>query len=256
MIPGKSSTEAFILILTDSASYNIPFRLSEYKEGDVLRIEDNSFSSSGISLNINHNDISLNGRLKYQGITPIKGDIMGPFQFFPMECRHGVVSMKHAVSGEVILNGERLRFDNGTGYIETDSGYSFPEGYTWIQSNDFKENCSIMAAVAKIPFAGLRFWGCICVVWINGKEYRLATYKGVKIIRCEHNVIELKQGKYHLTINAKQSNAHKLAAPKSGIMSRTIKESASCPAKFLFTENGKMIFSGESACASYEYVME
>ena len=245
-------------MLTDDASYIIPYDLSEYKEeyGKPLRIGGSFFSNSGISLNINRSEISLNGNLKYQNLTPIKGDIMGPFQFFPMECRHGIVSMKHAVSGEVILNGAKLDFSGGTGYIETDSGFSFPEGYTWIQCNDFKEDCSIMAAVAKIPFAGLSFWGCICVIWLNGREYRLATYRGVKIIRCTHNVIELKQGKYHLTINASQSNSHKLVAPKSGIMSRTIKESASCPAEFLFTENGKTLFAGNSNCASYEYVME
>lgn len=163
--------------------------------------------------------------------------------------------MKHAVHGKITLNGEIFNFDDGVGYIETDSGYSFPEGYTWIHCNDFKENCSIMAAVAKIPFYGLNFWGCICVVWLDGKEYRLATYKGVKIIRCEHNIIELKQGKYRLLIEANQRDAHSLAAPQLGKMSRMIKESAACPAKFLFTENDKVIFSSDSIYASYEYMM-
>jgi hypothetical protein len=83
-----------------------------------------------------------------------------------MECHHGIVSMKHDVQGKVAFNGEEMDFNDGVGYIETDSGVSFPEGYTWIHSNDFNENCSIMAAVAKIPFLKRHFWGCICVVWL------------------------------------------------------------------------------------------
>ena len=266
VIPGKSSDSAFILVITDTASYNITYDLSDYSEdnhkkgGDgksgILRIGDSSFSNSVIKLRINCDDILLNGDLEYRILTPIKGDIMGPFRFFPMECRHGIVSMKHDVYGKITLNGEEMDFNNGVGYIETDSGISFPEGYTWIHCNDFKENCSIMAAVAKIPFMGLHFWGCICVIWIDGKEYRLATYKGAKILQCEHNIIKLKQGEYILTVKANQQNAHNLAAPKFGAMSRIIKESPSCPAEFLFTKKDNVIFSGESMYASYEYMMD
>ena len=162
--------------------------------------------------------------------------------------------MKHDVYGEIILNGEKLSFNKGTGYIESDSGHSFPETYSWIHCNDFKENCSVMVSVAKIPFMGLRFWGCVCIVWLNGKEYRLATYKGAKMLRCDYGKIELKQGKYHLTVMVNQQNARRLAAPKSGLMSRAIKESASCPAKFVFKESGAVISSAESSRASYEYI--
>ena len=254
IIPGKSSAGAFIQVITDTASFNIPYRLSDFSESKILQIGNSWFSNSGIKLCVNNNDISLNGILKYRNLTPIKGDIMGPFRYFPMECRHGVVSMMHNVYGEIELNGEKWNFNNGIGYIETDSGFSFPQTYTWVQSNDFKENCSIMAAVARIPFYGFNFWGCICVVWLNGKEYRLATYRGAKIYRCAHNIIEIRQGKYKLAIKANQQNMHKLDAPQFGIMSRVIKESASCPAKFRFTEGSNIIFSGESKYASYEYV--
>ena len=260
VIPGKSSDSAFILAITDTASYNITYNLSDYSEDrqgkdGILRIGDSSFSNSGIKLRINSDVLSLNGDLEYRNLTPIRGDIMGPFRFFPMECRHGIVSMKHSVHGRITLNNEEMDFYNGVGYIETDSGVSFPEGYAWVHCNDFKESCSIMAAVAKIPFMGFHFWGCICVVWIDGKEYRLATYKGAKILQCEHNIIKIKQGNYTLTVKANQQNAHNLAAPKFGVMSRIIKESPSCPAEFLFTKKGDTIFSDESLYASYEYMM-
>lgn len=252
LIPGKSADSAFIQVITDNESFNIPFGLSEYRKSDVLRVGGNEFSESGVSLCINRNKLSLSGELRYNKLTPIKGDIMGPFRFFPMECRHGIVSMRHGVDGEVELNGEKLNFNNGTGYIETDSGYSFPESYSWVHSNDFMGNCSVMASVAKIPFAGFSFWGCVCVVWLNGKEYRLATYKGAKILRCEPGRIELKQGGYYFSMAASQRNARSLAAPRLGSMSRIITESASCPAEFTF-RGGGVNFYEASERASYEY---
>jgi len=253
LIPGKAGDGAFIHVITDNGSFTVPFEIAEYRKGRTLQIGDNKFSDSGILLSIERNDISIHGELKYSNLVPIRGDIMGFFRFFPMECRHSIISMKHGIHGKITLNNEKYNFDNGTGYIETDSGCSFPESYSWVHSNDFSENCSITAAIAKIPFAGLKFWGCICVVCHGGKEYRLATYKGVKILRCENGLMELKQGKYHLTVKVNRQNAHSLPAPKLGSMSRIIKESASCPAEFIFTVNGRMVFSGESRYASYEY---
>jgi len=257
IIPGKSSNCAFIFVITDAASFHIKYDLSEFIDGEVVCIGKNTFSHKGIKLNITHGSFSIIGELKYSNLTPINSDIMGPFRFFPMECRHGIISMRHNVSGKVKLNGQIWDFENGgIGYIETDSGVSFPEKYTWVQSNNFVDTnatCSIMAAIAKIPFAGFHFWGCICVIMKNGKEYRLTTYKGVKIIKCKHNSIELAQGKYRLRIKVNQQAPQKLPAPKNGIMSRVIKESAACPAKFHFTENGRTIIYGESLYTSYEY---
>ena len=258
LIPCRLGGEAYVCVITDNESFIIPFDISEFHKSDIVRIGESEFSYSGLKVNINsksidNRSVSIKGELKYANLVPINGDIMGFFRFFPMECRHGIVSMKHDTSGEITLNGEKYNFDNGIGYIETERGTSFPESYSWVQTNDFKENCSISAAIAIIPFAGFRFWGCICVVWHNGKEYRLATYKGAKIVRCEDGLMEIKQGKYHLVVRIKQQNAHTLPAPKHGVISLTMKESASCPAEFTFTENGKTIFSGESGHTSYEY---
>jgi len=180
---------------------------------------------------------------------------MGPFKFFPMECRHAIISMRHALSGVLTLNGDELDFTGGVGYIESDSGRSFPSGYAWVHSGDFARECSVMASVARIPFYGLRFWGCICVVWLNGREYRLATYRGVKILRCEPDCIELKQGKYRLEITTSAHGGHKLPAPRSGKMSRLIRESISVPARFIFTEKNRSLLDEKSKHASYEYEM-
>ena len=81
---------------------------------------------------------------------------MGPFAYFPfMECFHGVLSMKHRVSGSIVVNSKELIFNNGIGYIEKDWGRSFPKRYLWLQCNDFStEETSIMVSIADIPFLG------------------------------------------------------------------------------------------------------
>jgi hypothetical protein len=257
VIPGRASDGAFIFVVADKESYRISFPPAEYKKCDgELRIGGNIFSPDGISLDIQTPELSLSGKLTYTNLAPIRGDIMGPFRFFPMECRHGIISMNHSLQGEVTLNGETLDFSGGKGYIESDSGRSFPAGYTWVQCNAFDADCSVMASVARIPFYGLRFWGCICVVWLNGKEHRLATYRGVKIVRCERGILELKQGKYRLKITIDERDGQRLPAPQSGKMNRFIRETLSCPAHFQFMKGDECLFDGKSDFASYEYEPE
>ena len=159
LIPGRAEDKAFIQIVTDKTAHIVPFPLSQYsRKGDVLTIGENKFSPRGLRLNIATPDISLSGKISYGALTPLKSDIMGPFRFFPMECTHGVVSMGHDIRGNVQLNDVGMSLDGGRGYIESDSGTSFPSGYTWVHCNDFgKRNCSIMVAVARIPFCGAKF---------------------------------------------------------------------------------------------------
>ena len=253
LIPGRAKDHAFLQVVTDQKAYNITYPLSAYQRGDTLQIGGNAFSRHAAKLDIHHPDLTLKGELHYGPLSPIRGDIMGPFRHFPMECHHGILSMDHSLSGTLTLSETPIDFTGGRGYIESDSGCSFPAGYTWVQCNDFDANCSIMAAVAKIPFYGLKFWGTICVVFFNGREYRLATYKGVKILRCEPGIIELKQGKYHLSVTVEVRPGQSLPAPTSGKMSRRIRETLSCPAHFRFTEGSHVLFEGKSERASYEY---
>ena len=116
-----------------------------------------------------------------------------------MQCAHGVVSMRHSLSGALELNGETLDFSDGTGYIETDRGRSFPTKYLWTQCAwDGAENSSLMLAVATIPLPVGGFTGCICSVFHGGREYRLATYRGARIEAWSSSAAVIRQGKYRL----------------------------------------------------------
>ena len=224
VIAGRAQDGAFIQVITQETSYRARYPVSAYQKGKGLRLADSFFFRDGIRLSIHQRDLELYGRLHYSGLSPIGGDIMGPFRFLPMQCRHSIISMDHKLTGKVCLNGKETDFTGGRGYIEGDSGRSFPKSYTWVQCNDFTENCSIMASVAHIPFAGSWFWGCICVVWLKGKEYRLASYKGAKIRQRDEKQLVLSQGDLSLKVLFLQpGSGHELDAPRGGKMERRLK---------------------------------
>lgn len=241
LILGRTANSQFIQIVTNNTSYHLP------------SIGKNRFSPRGIYLNIQTPQLFLVGKIRYEKLSPIAYDIMGPFQYFPMECRHGIISMMHTLNGSVTLNGQILDFTGGKGYIETDSGTSFPKSYLWIQSNDFPKSCSVMVSVADIPFFGVHFRGCIAIVQYKGKEYRFATYLGVQVKACTKHQVILKQGKYRLEVRIHACAGHQLAAPKNGEMSRTIIETVACPANFKFYIHDKVIFDMDSPHTSFEY---
>ncbi|MDF2886461.1 MAG: hypothetical protein K0R23_846 [Lacrimispora sp.] len=221
----------------------------------------NIFSRRGVRMNIETEDLSLKGIVRFGPITPIRYPIMGPFQLMPfMECKHEIISMSHRLSGKVRLNGTAVDFGGGVGYIEGDRGTSFPEGYLWIQCNAFSENASVMVSIAKIPWLGLRFEGCISVIMYQGREYRFATYLGARVISKRETAVIIKQGAYVLKVflsnqskNGEKRFAHKLRAPDQGAMTRFIKEEHLLKGRFLLYKGESMIFDLSSNSVSFEY---
>lgn len=207
------------------------------------------FSDSGIKLDLP----DIKGEIRYTGLTPLKSDIMGFFRFFPMQCRHSVISMKHDLDGGIEVDGKYMDFSGGIGYIEGDKGRSFPKKYMWLHCNDFDEDCSIMASVAHIPFLGFCFSGCICAVVYKGKEYRLATYNGVKIKELTKERLVLAQKGLRLEVEISGHDFVPLKMPVKGRMSAIIHECNSACARFKLFEKGKLIFDLKSDNASYEY---
>ncbi|WRS26212.1 tocopherol cyclase family protein [Oscillospiraceae bacterium MB08-C2-2] len=256
IIAGRAEESAFMQVITQEGSYRVPYPLSAYRKERSLWLAGNYFSPSGIHLAVSHKDLELTGTLRYTDLSPAEGDIMGPFRFLPMQCRHVVISMNHTLTGKLRLNGRELDFTGGRGYIEGDSGHSFPKSYTWVQCNHFKQNCSIMASVAHIPFAGSWFWGCICVVWLDGVQYRLATYRGAEIKWRDHEQLWLTQKDLSLKIRFLEPAAgHVLDAPFEGKMDRLIRETPATPASFEFKQGDQILFEEESKFASFEHVL-
>jgi len=130
IIVGRADDGAFIQVITQEDSYRVRYPISAYHKEEILRLDDSWFGKNHIHLSVHRKELELTGDLHYDNLTPICGNIMGPFRFLPMQCRHEVISMNHTLRGSIILNGRELDFTGGKGYIEGDAGCSFPKSYT------------------------------------------------------------------------------------------------------------------------------
>lgn len=245
---------ASLQVITEEAVYEIPFPAVRFTSDPFcVRIGENTFSEQGIFIDIDANGCRIHGKLQFGDFFRLRYGIMGPFRFVPfMQCKHSIVSMRHAVAGNLQINDRVYRFDRGTGYIEGDRGRSFPKEYLWTQC--IHNGASLMLAAADIPFLGLHFKGVIGAVQIGAKEYRIATYLGAKIIFTGAQAVLIKQGKYTLYAKLLQTNHQKLKAPVRGKMTRTIHESVSCRAyyKFMVQEETLLEFTSERASFEFE----
>ncbi len=242
-------------VITDSGAFVVPFSGIKFKKKNFeIRMGENRFSSKGLSLKIQTDNCCVYGKLYFGRLQKINYDIMGPFRYFPfMQCKHHIVSMKHFVTGRVHINGTQYRFKNGVGYIEGDRGCSFPKEYIWTQCHF--QNGSLMLSVADIPLLGLHFKGIIGIVLIDGREYRIATYLGAKVLSLGNDNVLVKQGEYMFYARLLQPCQHKLNAPVRGKMARMIRESVSCKAFYQFTCGDKKLLEFTSNNASFEFEM-
>ena len=244
---------ASLQIITNDAAFHIPFQTIKYNDKPLhVKLGDCRFTERGISLNYQSNRLKVEGILRFQPLSPIRYDIMGPFTLVPfLQCRHSVYSMTHKINGQLMVNNRNYTFHNGVGYIEGDRGYSFPKRYIWTQC--CFEHGSLMLSVADIPMLGFHFNGIIGVVLLNGKEYRIATYLGARIKHIGANTITVKQGDYTLTARLQKKNAQPLLAPSNGKMCRTIHESAVCQTYYRFSYKQKVLCEFISDKASFEF---
>jgi tocopherol cyclase len=244
-IPGISLTDkdshSFIQILNGitGESHYIRYETNEFtwdKQKLYLRVGNSIFTEDYISLNIEKDNFKVSGRLDYNNIVkyPISifsPGIMGWYSFVPfMECKHGIVSVNHDVTGSLTINGNLIDFNGGKGYIEKDWGTSFPEAWLWIQANNFTEhNTSFFFSVAKIPWRGKFFIGFIAFLYFNKQYFLFSTYNNSVLADLNHLdesiSLTLKNRSSVLQVSVLKNKFGELKAPTSGDMSRKIKES-------------------------------
>lgn len=273
-IPGinidAKEKKAFIQVITKDSSYFVNYNINDFKYSYnpfYIQIGNSIFSKEKINVDIveNSKNLKITGNINYYDSKNINIDflnpnIMGPFSYIPnMECNHAILSMKNKTSGVIHINNIEMNFNKGTGYIEKDWGYSFPKAYIWCQGNDFKEaNASFMVSIANIPFKFFSFQGIICVLIINGKEYKFTTYNNAKLIK--YNVynnsidITLKKGNYLLNIKSEYSSENKLLAPVKGKMAKDIFESITSLVHVTLLNGKNIIFENTSKNCGLEIV--
>ena len=224
ILDGKKSTSEYFKFPFES------FKASPKKH--TIKIDKNRFTTHSVDLDLPNIKVSL----KFENVTPWSSSlfspgIMGPFSFVPfMECYHGILSMDHLITGELLIKGKKVVFTSGRGYTEKDWGHSFPIGYVWMQSNHFSESkISFKCSVAKIPFKIFSFNGFIAGLWIKNKLIEFTTYNLSKVKKCKINdkqvKIEIKKPKHILKVLVHRSKTATLAAPIQGFMDAKIDES-------------------------------
>ena len=275
IIPGVSISEhdshAFVQIIENInyKTYYIKYPIEDFKyEKDKLKavIGDNIFEEDKIILNINNEDINIQGTLYltnhiYLEKTRYRPNIMGPFAYLKkMECNHGVVSLYHDINGSINLNNEPIDFNHGSGYIEKDYGSSFPNKYMWLESNNSnnKENSSFMFSYATIPLPIIKFNGLISFLNTPDKQYVFASYYGARVRKVfrysNKTIVEMKQGKYLLTFECSYPEGLSLAAPSNGEMAHKINECLDAKIKVTLYKRKKIVYENSYIQAGYEDV--
>lgn len=240
-------------VITDSDAWTVPFAGDTFRRtGRNIFIGENRFCEKGIRLKIDTPQITIRGKLYFGQMLPLKYDIMGPFALVPfMECRHRVWSMRHTVMGNVSVNEQTYSFQDDWGYWEGDMGRSFPKEYMWTQC--FFKDGALMLSVADIPISGIHFTGIIGVILWRGKEYRIATYLGARVVEKQNKMIRVVQGSMELNVRLLEASGQPLKAPTQGNMVRTIHESACCRASYQFRKKSCTLFNFETDRASFEF---
>jgi len=274
-IPGislnKENSHAFIQVingLTGETHY-VEYPVSDFsfsKKHFRVQVGDSVFTADSLLLNINTPLIKVNGRLSYSGSVEYPASFMSPgimgwYSFVPfMECKHGVVSVTHRIDGTLIVNNKLIDFSGGKGYIEKDWGKSFPESWIWLQSNNFENSdACIMMSIAKIPWLGSFFTGFLGFLYFGGGFYPFSTYQNSEITELglanEKLTLRFKGKKHHLEIVATLNQSGILLAPKSGTMSRRIKESVDSELEVVLTDyKGHRVFHDKAHRAGLEVI--
>jgi tocopherol cyclase len=274
-IPGISisgnDSHSFIQVINGvtGETHYLTFPLSEFqwkKDKLYLKIGNSVFAKDYVDLNIDDAEIKVSGHLEYNNIIKyparlLSPGIMGWYSFVPfMECKHGVVSADHDITGEIKINNEKINLSGGKGYIEKDWGISFPEAWIWIHSNSFgRPGTSLQFSVAKIPWMGSYFTGFISFLYFEKKFYLFSTYNNSTLSGIKYDgksiSLTLKNKDSILKITSFKNKSGELRAPKAGRMVRKIRESIDSVVMIsLFDKNNNLIYNDSGQRAGLEII--
>jgi len=237
--PDAKKSHAFIQTLngnTQETTYHTyPIQAFSAAPEDLeICIGNTHFRRERIGINIIDEQLTIRGDLQFQHLTPlptswISPGAMGPGGWISLECNHGIVSLDHAIKGELEINGRQIDFTGGRGYIEKDWGTSFPSGYIWQQSNHFSfPGTSLTYAIGIVPVMGFSLIGFGVTLLHQSNIYTFALYNQAKIeeitITSSHVHTVLKRGDYRLEISTERRCGGLLVGPQGDSMCLHVEE--------------------------------
>jgi tocopherol cyclase len=274
-IPGISLSpegrQSFIQVLNGRTGasqvyeYGVEVFSASKKELDV-HVGQSHFTTKGVNLDLQNNSQKISGDISYASLEQypsslFKPGIMGWYSFVPlMECKHGVVSMHHTLKGGLHIDDTYIDFDGGSGYIEKDWGSSFPESWVWLHCNTFNAtHTSFTFSVAKIPWLGSYFIGFISYLKLEDRFINLSTWSNARIEKLVYldNILQItiSNSSCRLEIEAANSQAGPLKAPKLGSMNRIIKETVDATVELKLSDHsGNTLFHDKGTRAGMELI--
>lgn len=255
----EEDPHSFIQIIDQKQNkvYYFKYKVSEFTYTDnLISIGNNVLSKNCLKLLIPPFDIDVAIKpTTYLKRRLLGNSVMSYFKFMPLPTKHEIIYMEAKVSGTIKNMNESLDIC-GTGYMEKDYGTKFPRRWLWIQTNQFTHN-DISLVISKADLLG-RISGFFCLLNINGKEYRFATYNGAKIKkRREKNSINLivKKDVYTLKIRLKKEKGNMIVAPvQKAKMMKRIEESLNSKLFLFLYKNNKLIMKDSSFDVACEYL--
>ncbi|KNF07861.1 tocopherol cyclase [Gottschalkia purinilytica] len=263
---------SFIQVLDGKkVKYNyIKFNSSSFKfkkDKFSIAIEDNNFSLSGISLNINNEKDNISGNIKFENVKKWPDSIVNPgsmgfYNYLTfMECYSHVCCIDGNIIGGLNINGDYIDFTGGKVYIEKNWGRSFPKSWIWIQSNSFdNKRVAFTCSIGRVPFICTTFSGFLVSIMVEDKFYKFTTINRskMKIIKKDNDVnIVFTKGRLNLNVMT-YSNKYEFIqckGPKDGNMIPLVDESLNGKITVELFNNkiNETIFKGVGNCAGIEY---
>jgi hypothetical protein len=232
-----------------------------------IHVGPSRFTANAISLRLSSSEQVLEGDAYFEGLNPwpvslLSPGIMGWYGWVPfMETYHGVLSLDHEIYGSFIVNGRKIEWTGGRGYVEKDWGESFPAAWIWLQTNHFAHaGTSLTASVAMIPWLRRPFRGFIVGLWHGNVLYRFATYTGAEVKRLEVTdervTWVVRDHTYQLEMTASRTSAGLLRGPSRSDMGLRVPESLSASVQVRLSRNETgactPVFEDVGRCAGLE----
>ena len=269
LIPGihmdaDGAQHAFVQVLDGkrgTAAYH-RYPAAQFRPADdrfAVHVGDSFFSAQRLQLNLPElrGSVELVNPVEWPATFGAPG-VMGWYSFVPfMQCYHGVVSMDHALKGQLQIDGQSVDFTGGRGYLEKDWGRSFPNAWIWLQTNhwDTPTASSLMVSVGHIPWLGSHFVGFLGGWYFEGNLYRFATYTGAKMkarLADDQLHLTIRQKNIRLEIVAHHAPGAELVSPISGEMTGKVNESMQARVELQFFVDGGLRYAGEGRNAGME----
>ncbi len=260
IVDKKGNKKAVLQIVTQDRSWTIEESIQEFSaEGNQLsiRIAKNYFNERGCVLNIDTDDLKVQGKISYDDLLKPQTDIMGPLRFIPnLVCNHGIVSLYHCCHGSVTINDESYDMEMAHGYIEMDWGSGFPKKYVWAHAGwmEYEPVC-VVSAIAKIKILGIPIWGCFGYVLQGYQGTKIATYLGAKVIKIAENELLIKQNDLSISMKRLSDKKVELDAPCSGEFSLKTSENVSCEVEIIVTDKQKELIHRIIKFGSFETML-